>query len=43
MPLNALFAVEAKRLGEFCPHVEQANDSLAAFVALITLSCNYHG
>jgi hypothetical protein len=37
--MNALFAMKAKRFGEICPHVEQASDSLASFVALGVLSC----
>ncbi len=36
---DALFVMEAKRFSEICPHVVQASDSLAAFVALGVLSC----
>jgi len=37
--MNVLFAMEAKRFGEICPHVAPASDALAAFVALGVLSC----
>ena len=32
--MKVLFAMEAKRYGEICPHAVQVIDSLVAFVAL---------